>query len=141
MGNSSEIDVRHLPDWFWDTIAQAEGDDENMTEILRQMTTAQLREFNRLFTEAGWALWEEPYTQYMGYGSGSVTEDSIEDQAFMAVTQGKDYFLKVLDNPERLADMGDDWPDLSTEATKVFTERYGYGIGEEEIYGVAEELK
>jgi hypothetical protein len=44
-----EIDVRHLPDWFWDIIARSEGDADKLVEILEPMKTSQLREFDRLF--------------------------------------------------------------------------------------------
>jgi hypothetical protein len=134
-----EIDVRHLPDWFWDTIAQAGGDARKLLEILKPMKNSQLREFDRLFMAAGEALWWEPYDNYMGFGNPELSEDDMKDQANMAVSQGKEYYLKVLDHPEVLADMGDDWPDFAAGANYVFVERYGYGILEEEYYGFKED--
>lgn len=134
-----EIDVRHLHDWFWDIIAQAEGDERKMLEILKPMKTSQLREFDRLFRAAGQALWYEPYDQYMGFGTPGLSEDNIKDRANMAVSQGKEYYLKVLDHPEILADMGGDWPDHAAAADNIFGNRYGYGILEEEYYGYKED--
>ncbi len=134
-----EIDVRHLPDWFWDTIAQAEGDDRKMLAILQPMKNSQLREWNRLFEAAGKALWWEPYIEYMGFGSLGISEDDMEDQANMVVSQGKEYYLNVLDHPEVLEDMGGDWPDFSAGAGYVFARRHGYSLLEEEDYGFKED--
>jgi hypothetical protein len=128
--NSTKIDVRNLPDWFWETFTHAEGDHDKMRAILEQLTDEQLCQFYTFYERAIWKLCQEPYTNYMG--SGSPSEDAQWMYASTAVSQGKEYYLRVLDHPAQLAEMKDEWPDFDGLADGIYEDRHGYGIGEEE---------
>lgn len=128
--NTDRRDIRHLPDWFWQTIDQAKGSADELRNSLEQMTGEQLRQFDALFQEAIEELCQKPYIYYMG--SGSPSEDAQEMYASVAVSQGSQFYLNVLDHPELLSQMQDSWHDFYGIAGGVYTRRFGYGIGEEE---------
>lgn len=126
-----DIDVRNLPDWFWDTLREAEGSRDQLGEMLMLMPNEKLREHFYYFRAAQEQLCDEPYTKFMEDEEGHLSEDGRDDMAIIAVSKGKEAYLKVLDKPELLAEMKNEWIDLGGVANDVYEERTGENFWDE----------
>ncbi|MBC7527372.1 MAG: DUF4240 domain-containing protein [Chthonomonadaceae bacterium] len=126
-----DIDVRNLPDWFWDTLREAEGSRIKLNEILMLLPNEKLREHFYFFQAATEAISEEPHTLFMQRPGHSLSEDARDDIASIVVSQGKSYYLAVLNEPKSLADMEEDLIDLGGIADSIYEERTGESFWDE----------
>jgi hypothetical protein len=89
--------ITDISEWFWNIINRSEGKRENLYFILRELTREEVYSFQEDFTNAYLPLTEPIFTQYMDvYDS----EDGIRDVSYWIVSQGKDFYLKVWDDPK-----------------------------------------
>jgi hypothetical protein len=94
------------------------------------MEQADVYRFQKEFVEASVELQEETFTDFIKYR----LEDSTEDISHWVVSQGKEFYLKVWNNPETIpAEIEEN----STEilygiAAEIYREKFGSLIG---IYG------
>ena len=124
-GNSSQMppELDHLSEWFWDIVERANKSPDALEGILRDLSEEEVRRFQEEFVDASAELQGEPYTDNMIKGS----EDSVEDVAHWVVSQGRDAFLRIWNNPEQIpfSVEEDDPTILSAVAPRVYRERFG----------------
>ena len=110
-------------DWFWNIIQRAEKDQVKLKEILTTLSRDEVRRFQEEFVDASAELQGEPFTDYMIKGS----EDSVEDVSHWVVSQGREYYEEILEDPEKIPESveEDDSSILYAVAPKVYRERFG----------------
>jgi hypothetical protein len=116
-------ELDHLSEWFWDIVGRANKSPETLEGILRNMSKEEVRRFQEEFVDASADLRVEPFTTHMIKGS----EDSVEDVAHWVVSQGRDYFLRIWNNPEQIpfsVEEGDPSM-LYSVAPRIYRERFG----------------
>jgi hypothetical protein len=85
-------------DWFWDLIRQGNRSRPEMTRILSQLSKDDLIRFQAELQDAAADLNDEPFLDYLE----DSTDDSIEDICYWVVSQGKDYYTRVWNNPSEI---------------------------------------
>ena len=121
---TSRIDK--FSDWFWRVIARAERDRNKLTTLMESMGREEITRFDHQFVEAARALTDSQFIEQMG----DVSEDDVRDVADWVVSQGKDYYTRVLNHPEQ---MPPEVPQgggssFSSVADNVFWNRFGAPI-------------
>ena len=118
------FDANEIPDSFWKIIQQADKDKEKLREILKGLSKDELYKFAGNFTEAATQLNDLPFLNYVDPGE---SEDGVEDITQWVVSQGKDYYQKVWENPETIPKHidGGDPQILHGIAESVYKERFG----------------
>jgi len=85
-------------DWFWKTIAAAQGDPARVRTILDELTVEQLTAFHFDLEDTVAELLDEPFTEYLT----KYSEDGATDVAYWAVSQGRDYYAGLSDRPHTI---------------------------------------
>jgi hypothetical protein len=117
------FDPSELPDSFWEIIQRADKNEDKLREILKGLSKDEIYKFAGNFAEAAVQLNDSPFLQYIGPG---VSEDGVEDISHWVVSQGKDYYKKVWENPETIPQHieGDDPQILHGIAENVYEEKF-----------------
>ena len=89
------------PPWFWDVIHRARGDEQRLGEIIEQMERRRLVLFYSYFRDLASALNGPDYEPYLAEG---ISDDGAFEVGLWVVTQGRDYYRSVVNNPEKLPD-------------------------------------
>jgi Protein of unknown function (DUF4240) len=112
-----------IPDFFWEIIETANNGHENLTEILLKADKNTIYKFAGEFGSAAVALTDKRYVDRMEVTS----EDSIEDICHWIVSQGKDYYEKIWNNPELIPKYDDIQRvgNLESVAAFVYEEKFG----------------
>ena len=124
--NEMPAELDHISDWFWDIVGRANKSQDTLEEILGAMSMEEVRRFQEEFVDASAEIQAEPFTDHMIKGS----EDSVEDVAHWVVSQGREYFLRIWNNPEQIPFSVEeaDASNLYSVAPKVYYERFGETI-------------
>jgi hypothetical protein len=108
--------------WFWETVERGGRDPDRMREVLDSLSGEELQRFADEFE---WAI-----TQMRGRRFAQVhgdSEDIAEDVAAWVVSQGRDYYARVYDDPALFPNL--DHLSLSESfvglAEQVYEERFG----------------
>jgi hypothetical protein len=88
-----------ISDWFWDILHRAEHSGEKLREILMKLEKSQVSRFQNEYEAAAIVLADYPYTEYLDDLTRK-SEDEIFDLTLWVVSQGKQYYIQVLDHPE-----------------------------------------
>jgi hypothetical protein len=97
----------HLSDWFWDLIAQAQGDADRMRAILDGLDSPDLRRFHEELEDATCELAYDPmFDPFLTDES----EDGKIDVAHWAVSQGREYYQDLFVHPERIPRSVEQYP-------------------------------
>jgi hypothetical protein len=110
--------------WFWDIVERAARNKQKLREILMGMEREEIRRFQREFVEAAVELTDEPFLEHM---DPDESEDGAQDISNYVVSQGRERYLHVLQNPSAIpkhVDLGEP-TNLSGVAGNVFEERFG----------------
>ena len=83
--------------WFWDIIAKAKEDREQLRAILMEYSKEDIIAFQEIFVDLAAELQYEPFTDYM-----EESEDGREDISHWVVSKGKEYYQKILNQPEQI---------------------------------------
>lgn len=112
--------------WFWNIISKATLDREKLRKILKDMDREDIIEFQSMFVDFSIELQDEPYIDYM-----EESEDGIEDIANWVVSKGKEYYNKIIENPNLIPYSVEDRlnEDLYGIADEVFVDRFGESTG------------
>ena len=112
--------------WFWNIIEQAAKDEEKLYSILSELRKKDILEFQTMFVDFSVELQDEPYTDYM-----EESEDGIEDIANWIVSNGKEYYEMILENPKKTPHSVEDKVHeiLYGVADEVFLELFGESTG------------
>lgn len=122
---SSDSSTPVITEWFWDVLAQANNSRDTLRRVLTRLGREEILRFAREFEYAAAELTIEPYTRYMEYNS----DDDVEDVAKWVVSQGKQYYERVIQNPELtpICFPGGDTM-LDGVAQEVFHEKHDEGM-------------
>ncbi|MBP1991469.1 DUF4240 domain-containing protein [Paenibacillus eucommiae] len=117
-GNDSE--------WFWSIIAMAATNRQKLKEILSTFNKKDIIKFQEQFLDASIELQDEPYLAFM-----EQSEDGVEDIANWIVSNGRNYYDHILNNPEEIPYSVNDVTDqiLFGVADEVCYEIYGEPTG------------
>jgi hypothetical protein len=112
-------------DWFWGLIDQAATSPERLRMLLLPLSRKELYAFQDEFVELASQIRGEPYDAFM-----EPSEDGIEDITDWAVSQGRTYYLGVLDDPSTLPFSvdGRGLEILSGVAPRLYRELFGEGL-------------
>ena len=83
--------------WFWDIITKAKEDREQLRAILMEYSKEDIIAFQEIFVDLAAELQYEPFTDYM-----EESEDGREDISHWVVSKGKEYYEKILNQPEQI---------------------------------------
>ena len=118
MKNASDF-----PDLFWDDIDKAEGQNDKLAKRLAEQPKVLIVLFENDFERARQNLYE---IEVPGF-----SEDALKDLYAEVVSQGKEYYQYIVDNPDRiLENEGSEVPCFQGIAYEVFFEKYGYELFE-----------
>ncbi len=118
------LSQKEPPEWSWQIIYEADKNPSKLFDILMQKSEEEICNFQGEFIQAAADLRDEPFTDYM-----QESEDGIEDISLWVVSQGKEYYLNILENPNDIPYSSED--DTNYEETlvevayKVFEEKFG----------------
>ncbi|AVM49105.1 DUF4240 domain-containing protein [Capnocytophaga sp. oral taxon 878] len=84
-------------EWFWDIITKAKEDREQLRAILMEYSKEDIIAFQEIFVDLAAELQYEPFTDYM-----EESEDGREDISHWVVSKGKEYYQKILNQPEQI---------------------------------------
>lgn len=87
-------------DWFWNIIASANKDYQNLIRLLEALSNSDLYRFALEFRSASDWLRDRPYVDALEYGS----DDNIADMSYWVVSRGKEYYQHIIDHPEAVAE-------------------------------------
>jgi hypothetical protein len=112
-----------ISDFFWEIIEQANNGHENLREILLKADKNTIYKFAGEFGTAAVELTDERYVDRMDVTS----ENSIKDICEWIVSQGKDYYEKIWNNPELMPKYDDielvgNWESF---AAFIYEEKFG----------------
>lgn len=112
--------------WFWNIIAKSGLRREKLKDILMKLDRKDILVFQTLFVDFSVELQDEPYIDNM-----EESEDGIEDIANWIVSNGKEYYNKILSNPDLVPYSVEDRLNevLYGVADEVFVERFGESTG------------
>ena len=124
MVQDAGFDPGELPDEFWDIIRRSAGNKDTLRDIMTQLSREQIFEFAQSFTEAATQLKDDPFLQYV---APNTSEDDMDDIANWVVSQGKEAYRQVWENPETVPKHIDvDAPDnLYYIAESIYYKRFG----------------
>jgi hypothetical protein len=114
-----------IPDQFWDLISLAQKDREQFRTRVKQMSREELSDFYWTHENAAAELKGPPYVDYM---SPDLSEDNIDDVAMSVVGQGKDYYAKILKNPELTPHDAPGSPGIVGIVVKEYYDRFGEAV-------------
>jgi hypothetical protein len=108
-----------VPAWFWERIAAGRQNRDTFRAVVRDMSKEELREFILLFDDlAGWFC-DAPFVPPPPARN---SENSLQETGYWVVSQGKDYFMRVWEQPELF------WPLLAEEVEDFQRERSYSGV-------------
>jgi len=116
--------------WFWGVVAKANKSRDKLQEMLHEMNREDIIRFQNEFQEAAIQLADEPFIEYMDEG---ISEDGVQDVAEWVVSQGKEFYSDVWDNPENVPETVEagDSSTFSSVADNVFWDRFNEAIPDE----------
>jgi len=98
---SEDDDRDEISDWFWDILQRAESRGDKLREILMGLERSQVTQFLEEYDAAAVELMEPPHTNYLDALSRE-SEDEIDYLARWVVSQGKEHYYQVLENPRKM---------------------------------------
>src|SRR5690606_23248935 len=106
----------------WDIIGQADRDRSVLATILKGLSKEELRSFENKFQIATYLLTDDSFV----YAMGNVSEDTMLEVCQLIVSQGKEYYVKILANPQEIVAWNTLNPqsNLAWVATKVRWEHF-----------------
>lgn len=119
------FEISQVSEWFWNIINQASRSRENLRNFLSTMEKEELIRFEDEFLEASAQLNDDPYLQYT---DPDESEDGVEDIINWVVSQGKDLYTKILNNPQLIPKEIDNSHNLHGVAGEVYWEKFGEEI-------------
>ncbi len=93
--------------WFWGIVERSHQDRDQLRSILSQLSKEQIYTFQDTFVEMAAELQDEPYSMHI---APDESEDGLADISHWVVSQGEDFYDRVLDDPEQMpahVDVGD----------------------------------
>ena len=99
---------------FWLLIAEADNNARELASLLDEQTDEELRHFHTEFAWVSSQMHDMPFTEFAsadredGEDDEGVLEDAIEDIAAWVVSQGKEFYIEVWNNPELIAKFRED---------------------------------
>jgi len=114
------------PEWFWSIIERADLSRDRLEKILKDCTKQQLIKFQEKFVDASIELQDAPFTDYM-----EESEDGMEDIANWIVSNGRDFYIQITKNPDKIPTSVNDFTHqiLFGVADEVCVEKYGESTG------------
>lgn len=91
------LSAKEPPDWFWEVIAQAQKSPAKLHKLLLKRSEDEIYKFQGEFIQAAADLRDNPFIEFM-----EQSEDGVEDISLWVVSQGKEYYLNVVRNPESI---------------------------------------
>lgn len=83
--------------WFWDLIDKSEQDKKKLASALMKLDQVSLQLFMDAFEEASLELRDPPYIDHL---RADISGDSLDDITHWVVSQGKEYYTRVLEHPK-----------------------------------------
>ncbi|GEN66333.1 MULTISPECIES: DUF4240 domain-containing protein [Chryseobacterium] len=113
-------------EWFWSIIGRADLNRDKLKEILTGFSKEEIIKFQEEFVDASVELQDEPFIDYM-----EESEDGVEDIANWVVSNGKELYFQIMDNPEEIPHSVNDVTEqiLYGVADEVCVEKYGESTG------------
>ncbi|MDR6528786.1 hypothetical protein J2787_004225 [Chryseobacterium rhizosphaerae] len=113
-------------EWFWSIIGKADLNRDKLKEILTGFSKEEIIKFQEEFVDASVELQDEPFIDYM-----EESEDGVEDIANWVVSNGKELYFQIMDNPEEIPHSVNDVTEqiLYGVADEVCVEKYGESTG------------
>jgi hypothetical protein len=130
MANHAPSSPDHGSDWFWELIGDADRDRERLAGILSRLKQQEIVRFHHDFKEAAAQLTDSPFTDHME----DLSEDGTQDVAEWVVSQGKEYYSQVWNDPEMIPkriESGNP-STFSSVADNVYWDRFNQSIPVEE---------
>ena len=124
-----KVSPENNEEWFWQIVKQTEKNRSKLLAILSGMEKEQIINFQEHFVDASLELQDQPYSDLV-----EGAEDSLEDVAHWVVSQGKEFYEQVIDNPSLMPiRVEESDPEiLYGVAGEHYRERFGGNIG---VYG------
>ena len=126
----NECDARSLfdpreevPPWFWKTIASGKQNRENFRAVLRMLSRDKLQEFIERLDELAGFFCESPFVPPQ---PAQETQHHLEETGVWVVSQGKRFFLRAWDRPEKF------WELLAENVVDCRPAESYLGVAEEE---------
>lgn len=113
-------------EWFWSIIGRADLNRDKLKEILNDFSKEEIIKFQEEFVDASVELQDEPFIDYM-----EESEDGVEDIANWVVSNGKELYFQIMENPEEIPHSVNDVTEqiLYGVADEVCVEKYGESTG------------
>lgn len=113
-------------EWFWSIIGRADLNRDKLKEILTGFSKEEIIKFQEEFVDASVELQDEPFIDYM-----EESEDGVEDIANWVVSNGKELYFQIMNNPEEIPHSVNDVTEqiLYGVADEVCVEKYGESTG------------
>jgi hypothetical protein len=124
----SSFNAHRISEWFWDIIRRADKSKLKLRAILEGFTQAEIYKFQDEFLEARAELTDDTFVTYI---DPDESEDGVTDIANWVVSQGKEYFEEVLEDPQKIPSQVEiDNPEiLFGVAEDIYEERFGETLG------------
>jgi hypothetical protein len=112
--------IESVPDKFWKIIEEARQDPNRFRQMLKKMSREEITHFCWTYEELANQLREDYYYDYV---DPDLSEDGLAELASWVVAQGKDYYLKVWEDPEQIPPKKND-VGLTLQAIREYEERF-----------------
>ena len=121
------FDPSSISDWFWGVIFKANKNEELLRTLLLGLTIEEIYQFQEEFLLACNSLKGDIFLEYI---NDDESEDGIADITRWVVSQGKDYYMSVWENPEKIPSESDSSTPgiLYGIAREVYEEKGGKGL-------------
>jgi uncharacterized protein DUF4240 len=110
---------------FWELVALSQQDREDFRARVKKMSREELSDFYWTYENAAAELKAEPYVDAMQPG---LSESGIDDLAIWIVSQGKDYYEKVLNDPKQTPAVAGPSSRILDNVIKEYYDRFGGSI-------------
>jgi hypothetical protein len=121
MAETDPTILDEIPDSFWKLIALAKRDEDAYRAKLEKMKQDELVRFYHTFESAAALLKWEPYVDHL---DPKLSEDGVDDVARWVVEQGKEYYTRVVNDPEKLPSGPKTPAGYGGEVVDVYYERF-----------------
>jgi hypothetical protein len=118
-----------FPKKFWDLVILAGQDFPQYVEALKSMEKKELIDFYWTFESAASEFKGNPYVEFM---SEQLSEDGVDDVAQWVVSQGRDHYWQVVNDPQKIPVRVDRAPNLLGRAVMVYYDRFNESIPDPE---------
>jgi hypothetical protein len=116
-------DLDNVEPWFWEVIGRARRSPEKLRQLLRAMSRQELERFHSQFEWAVAGMCADDFRDVHGY----TRDQMLDDLAGWVVSQGKDYYARIWENPDKLPreEDIDERSQLDGIAAEIYVERFG----------------